>query len=96
MPLPIASEEPLPLTVTVAPAAVKAVGAGSVSVAPPLTLMVALSALVRPGRLCVPPLTLSVPPRVVIWFVSMVPAPESVKLTLLILVTPGSASERRR
>jgi len=55
MPLPIASEEPLLLTVTVAPAAVKAVGAGRVSVAPPLTSKLAPSPSSSPVRSRLPP-----------------------------------------
>ena len=60
-PLPTTSEEPLPLTVTVAPVAVIAAGGGSVSVPPPLISKAASVATARAGKLKVPPLSVRVP-----------------------------------
>ena len=50
MPLPIWIDDPVPVTVTVLPVAVKAVGAGRISVPLPLTSIELPSTLVRAGR----------------------------------------------
>src|SRR5208337_3977070 len=59
-PLPISSD-PASLTVAVAPEAVKSVGGGKLSDAPPLTVIFEPSMSDKAAKLAIPPLTLSVP-----------------------------------